>query len=87
MEYNKDYTTKTADEWFSLKKWSGFLMTIPLGRTVSKTCESARDILNIRATAGYLASKERDCGRRFIVSTDQDNELVMYVTALKKTDA
>lgn len=81
--YNKDYSTKTADEWFSLKKWTGFLMTIPLGRTVQKDCESMRDVLALRSTASNLSTADR-CGRKFSITTDVGSELRVYVTATKK---
>lgn len=81
--YNKDYSTKTADEWFSLKKWTGFLMTIPLGRTVQKDCDSMRDVLALRSTASNL-STAYSCGRKFSITTDVENELKVFVTATKK---
>lgn len=84
MEYNKDYTTKTADEWFSLKKWSGFLMTIPLGRSVIKTCDNMREVLSIRATAAYLSGEGRDCGRTFSIETDVSDERKIVIKAQKK---
>lgn len=81
--YNKDYSTKTADEWFSLKKWTGFLMTIPLGRTVQKDCESMRDVLALRSTASTISNADGS-GLKFSVTTDVGDELKVYVTATKK---
>ncbi len=83
-KYTKDYSTKTADEWFSLKKWKGFLLTIPLGRVVTKECDSVRDVLAIRSTAGALSGQNDECDRRFSVMTGIDNERVINVTATKK---
>lgn len=80
----KDYTTKTADEWFSLKKWTGYLMTLPLGRTDSRDCKSYREVLAIRSTAGLLSGPKVDCGRTFSVTTDKDDELKIFVKAEKK---
>ncbi len=84
MAYKKDYSSKTADEWFSMKKWTGFLMTIPVGRTIDKECDSVRDVLAIRSTAGGLSGAKNPCGRRFSVTTDVNNERKIFVTAYKK---
>lgn len=81
--YIKDYSTKTADEWFSLKKWTGFLMSLPLGRTVSKDCESLRDVLALRSTASTISNADNS-GRRFSVTTDVNDERKVFVTATKK---
>lgn len=82
-KYNKNYSTKTADEWFSLKKWTGFLMTIPLGRTIQKDCESMRDVLALRSTASTISQADSSA-RRLSVTTDVYCELRVYVTATKK---
>jgi hypothetical protein len=84
MKYNKDYSARTADEWFSMKKWTAFLMTIPLGRTIDKECESVREVLAIRAVAGNLSGQNSSCERRFSVTTDVINEKKVFVTASKK---
>ncbi len=81
--YNKDYSTKTADEWFSLKKWTGFLMTIPLGRTIQKDCDCMRDVLALRSTASTISNSDSS-KRKFSVTTDVDNELRVFITAIKK---
>lgn len=84
MTYKKDYSAKTADEWFASKKWTAFLMTIPLGRVVDKECESAREVLAIRAVAGGLSGAKNPCERRFSVTTDVNDEKRIFVTAYKK---
>ena len=84
MAYKKDYTKKTADEWFASKKWTAFLMTVPLGRTIDRECESAREVLAIRAIAGGLSGANSNCERRFSVTTDVNNERRIFVTAYKK---
>ena len=85
MKYKKDYSTKTADEWFILKKWTAFLMTIPLDRPIVKECESVREVLAIRAVAATLSNDtdpERD--RVFSVKTTPDNEKMICINATKK---
>ena len=83
-QYNKDYSTKTADEWFKERGWTGFLMTIPLGRTVKKQLDNTRDLLSLRATAGNLSSASSSCERKFSVTTDVEDESIIFVTATKK---
>lgn len=83
IKYNKDYTSKTAEEWFSLKKWTGFLMRLPFGRTLPFTCDSVREVLRIRATAGAIA---KNGDRSFKVSMDANNEKMFYITANKKSN-
>lgn len=79
----RDYSSKTADEWFALKKWTGFLMQLPIGRPVMKECESARDLLAIRAVAANLSTSQ-DCGLRFSVRTEAENEKIIIVEVTKK---
>lgn len=81
---NNKYSAKSADEWFAAKKWTAFLLTIPLGRATDKECESAREVLVIRAIAGGLSGASNSCGRRFSVTTDVENEKRIFVTAYKK---
>lgn len=84
-KYNIDYSTKTADEWFSLKKWTAFLMRLPVGRIVSKDCATVREALVIRATASGLSSAPAErCPNRFSVKTDPDNERRIFVSTEKK---
>lgn len=84
MAYKKDYASKTADEWFSLKKWTGFLMTIPVGRTIDKECDNVRDVLALRSTAGKLSNPKNFCKRRFSITTDPNNEKRIFATAFIK---
>ena len=85
MKYKRDYTTKTADEWFSLKKWTGFLMRLQVGRTVDKECNNIRDLLAIRAVAATLSSAPiEDCPYKYSVTTNTENALKIYVKASKK---
>ncbi len=81
--YKKDYSKKTADEWFKERGWTGFLMRIPLGRTVKKQLDSTRDLLSLRAIAGSLSSNS-SCKRKFSVTTDAVDESIVFVTATKK---
>lgn len=82
--YNKDYSKKTADEWFKERVWTGFLKTIPPGRTVKKRLDSTRDLLSLRAIAGSLSSASSSCKYKFSVTTDVEDESIIYVTATKK---
>ena len=78
----RSYSSKTADEWFSMCRWTGFLMTLPLNKTKSYLCEKASNLMSIRATASKL-SNSKECDRVFRVSANFDkNEII--VTANKK---
>ena len=48
-------------------------MSLPLGRTVSKDCESLRDVLALRSTASTISNADNS-GRRFSVTTDVNDE-------------
>lgn len=79
----KDYSSKTSDEWFDKKRWTGFLATCPIGRPVIKECESVREALSIRTIASILSNNE-DCDRKFSVKTESKNERVICVIASRK---
>lgn len=79
----RDYSNKTADEWFASGKWTGFLMNIPAGKSITKECRSSRDIPAIRTTAAML-SNNPECGLRFSVGTDVNNERLVTVEAKRK---
>lgn len=83
MEYNKDYNAKTADEWFGLGKWTGYLMTLPVGKTDGRVCKTVRDILSLRATATML-TKNQDCDREFDVRMDVNKRIITITPLLKK---
>ena len=84
MKYNKDYSGKTADEWFAEKRWTGFLMRIPYDRTIVKECASVREVLAIRATASALSANNSSINRRFKITTEPSNEKMICVTATRK---
>ena len=86
MKYNKDYSKKTADEWFAERKWTGFLMQIPLNRLVVKDCGSIRDLLSLRSTAGMMSSAPaEDCDRCFSFKFVDGSSATMFgVEATKK---
>lgn len=82
IKYNKDYSAKTAMEWLAERKWTGFLMRIPLDKTKGYPCQNANDASSIRSTASML-NNDADCDRRFKVVVDFDTKIVT-VTATKK---
>ena len=81
-QYNKDYSGKTAMEWLAERKWTGFLMRIPLEKTKGYPCQNANDVMSIRATASMLSNSD-DCDRKFKVVADFDTKIVT-ITATKK---
>ena len=78
----KDYSGKTAMEWLALRKWTGFLMRIPMDKTKGYTCQNSNDAMSIRATASMLNGNE-NCDRRFKVVVVFDTKIVT-VTATQK---
>lgn len=81
--YNKDYSHKTATEWLSKRKWTGFLMSLPIRKKSKKfPVENASDAMSIRVTASGLNSNH-DCDRRFEVKVDFDLKIV-EITVTKK---
>lgn len=81
----KDYSSKTAMEWLELRKWTGFLMRIPLDKSKGYPCKNANDAMSIRATASMLNNND-ECDRRFKVVVDFDTKIVT-VTATNKTNS
>ena len=85
-KYNKDYSVKTAKEWLSEGKWTGFLMRVPIGDPKGYLCGNANDLNCIRSTAAILNS-DPDCERRFYVSADFDTKVVTVQASLKDGNA
>lgn len=81
-KYNKDYSVKTAMEWLTERKWTGFLMRLPLNKTKGYPCQNANDAMSIRATASAL-SNNPDCNRKFSVIVDFDTKVVTVTATLK----
>lgn len=79
----RDYSNKTADEWFALKKWTGFLVQLQVDRPFARECESVRDILAIRAKAAALVSNP-EFDRKISVKTDPYNEKIVIVETKRK---
>ena len=84
MNYKKDYSAKTADEWFSEKKWTAFLMSLPLGRTRDYTCDNYTEINKIRTIASMLTKRGED--RKFSITTADDaaTSYKFYIKADKR---
>lgn len=81
-KYEKDYSAKTADEWLAERKWTGFLMRIPLRSSNDYKVENANDAMSIRATASMLTNNA-NCDRKFSVTIKfEENKII--VTANKK---
>lgn len=82
--YTKDYSGKTATEWLAERKWTAFLMRLPLNKTKGYPCQNANDLMSIRAIASMLSTNP-ECDRRFSVVADFDTK-VITVTATRKED-
>lgn len=80
--YIKDYSGKAAEEWLAERKWTGFLMRVPLRTTRDYSVANANDAMSIRSTASMLTNNE-ECDRTFRVTIDF-NQMKVYVTAEKK---
>jgi len=78
----RDYSKKTATEWFNIRKWTGFLMTLPLNKTQSFICDEASHLMTIRSTASML-SNNKECDRVFKISANFDKKEII-ITANKK---
>ena len=79
---NKDYSSKTAKEWLSAKKWTAFLMSVPVGKPMGYPCDDSNYLMRIRVTASML-NKDPKCDRSFKIYADFDSK-VITVTATKK---
>lgn len=80
--YNKDYSGKAAEEWLAERKWTGFLMRVPLRTTKDYPVDNANDAMSIRSTASMLTNSD-GCDRSFSVTVDF-SQMKVYVTAIKK---
>ena len=80
--YNKDYSSKTAKQWLDERKWTGFLMRVPINKTKGYPCQSANDVMSIRATASML-TQNPDCDRKFSVVADFDTKVITVTASLK----
>lgn len=78
----RSYTGKTADEWLANRKWTGFLMTIPLDEEVERRVMDASDAMSIRTTASML-NRNDNCDRLFKVGI-KFNSRDVTVIATKK---
>ena len=81
-KYEKDYSAKTAEEWLSERKWTGFLSRIPLRTMRGYPVKNANDAMSIRTTASAMSNSE-DSDRTFKVTIDFANNMV-YVSAEKR---
>lgn len=76
------YSGKTFEEWLAKKKWTGFLMTVPLDESVECRVMDSNSAMSIRTTASMLNQNE-NCDRKFEVKINFDSRTVK-VTATKK---
>jgi len=81
-KYTKDYSAKTAKEWLACKKWTAFLMSVPLGKPMGYPCADSNYLMRIRVTASML-NNDPKCDRTFKITADFDTKVVT-VTADKK---
>lgn len=82
MKYNKDYSTKTAKEWLAERKWTAFLMQVPVGKAQPFIVDDSNDINSIRSTASML-NKDAECDRTFDVSVDFANGAIAVTATMK----
>lgn len=82
-KYTKDYSAKTAMEWLAERKWTGFLMRLPLNKTKGYPCQNANDAMSIRATASQLSNNDA-CERKFSVVVDFETKVVTITASLKE---
>ena len=80
--YKRDYSGKTAVEWLAERKWTAFLMRIPIGKTKGYPCHSANDVMSIRATASMMSS-DPNCERKFSVVADFDTKIITVTATVK----
>ena len=83
MKYNKDYTTKTAKEWLDMRKWTAFLMQVPIGKAQPFVVKDANDINSIRSTASTMTN-DAECDRSFEVGVDFATSTIAVTVTLKK---
>ena len=85
MNYKKDYSGESAEYWLANRKWTGFLMNVPIGEEKEYYCTSASDVMTIRATASQM-SNDPDCDRAFSIYTDLAKCLIKVTAKLKDND-
>ena len=84
-KYNKDYSTKSAMDWFAERKWTGFLMQIPLNKPKGYPCKNGNDVMSIRATAAMMSTNPL-CDRRFAVTADFETKVITITATLKEKE-
>lgn len=80
----KNYDHESAEYWLANRKWTGFLMTIPIGEEKIYYCPKASDVVSIRVTATILGNNPV-CDRVFSMSIDLDKRAFRIIAKLKKT--
>ena len=78
----KDYSGKTAIEWLVERKWTAFLMRVPLNKRKVYSVQDANDILSIRNIASML-NNNPNCHRKFAISANIDSK-GFTITATQK---
>ena len=82
MKYNKDYSIKTAKEWLADRKWTAFLMQVPIGDANPYLVGDPNDLNSIRSTAVML-NADKDCPKKFTVKVDFANGAIAVTASLK----
>lgn len=81
-KYKKDYSGKTAEEWFAAGKWTGFLMRVPLNKALGYICKRDKDVSSIRTIASIM-NNDADCPRKFEIVANFDTMVVTVTATLK----
>jgi hypothetical protein len=73
------------DEWLKRKRWTNFLLTIPLDKTKGYPFENGNDLTTIRVIASQMNSS-RSCDRRFVVEIDFKTSIATITASLKERE-
>lgn len=80
-------TNVTSEEWLARKKWTKFLMSLPLGKSRTFEVEPVgeRYLHLIRVTAAAMSNND-NCDRKFSVITDADRKYFTVTTSRKSNE-
>lgn len=80
-------TNVTSEEWLARKKWTKFLMSLPLGksRTFEVVLVGEHHLHLIRVTAAAMSTSDT-CDRKFSVITDAERKYFTITTSRKTND-
>lgn len=80
-------TNITSEEWLARKKWTKFLMSLPLGKSRTFEVEPVGEhhLHLIRVTAAAMSNND-NCDRKFSVITDADRKYFTVTTSRKSNE-